>query len=62
MIAPVTFVAGLFIDTVRIYASPNAGWRYDLGFMVGIGGFSHGVWRATPSIRRTTVIVRATDP
>jgi hypothetical protein len=30
-------VAGLFAD-IRIYAFPNSGWTYDLGFMLG-GGF-----------------------
>lgn len=42
-IAPVTFFVSLFTDQVRIYAFPNTGRWYDLGFMLGIGGFSHGV-------------------
>lgn len=60
MIAPITFFVGLFSDTIRIYASPNAGWRYDLGFMIGIGGFAHGAtnkryytWTKTETIRVT---------
>jgi len=42
-IAPVTFFVSLFTDQIRIYAFPNSGRWYDLGFMLGIGGFSHGV-------------------
>lgn len=43
-IAPVTFTISLFSDDVRIYAFPNAGRWYDFGFMLGIGGFSGGVF------------------
>lgn len=43
-IAPVAFIVGLFSDHVRIYAVPNAGRWYDLGFMLGIGGFSGGIF------------------
>ncbi len=43
-IAPVTFVFSLFIDTMRVYAVPNVGRWYDFGFMLGIGGFSGGVF------------------
>ncbi len=43
-IAPVTFIVSLFSDGVRIYAYPNAGRWYDFGFMLGIGGFSGGVF------------------
>ncbi len=43
-IAPVTFFVSLFSDDVRIYAFPNAGPWYDFGFMLGISGFSGGVF------------------
>lgn len=43
-IAPVAFLVSLFTSEVRIYAFPNAGRWYDLGFMLGIGGFSGGVF------------------
>jgi hypothetical protein len=43
IIAPVAFIVSLFSDHVRIYAAPNAGRWYDFGFMIGIGGFTHGV-------------------
>lgn len=44
LIAPVTFVVSLFTDAVRVYAVPNLGRWYDFGFMLGIGGFSGGVF------------------
>lgn len=43
-IAPVAFVVSLFSDSVRIYAFPNSGLWYDFGFMLGIGGFSGGLF------------------
>jgi len=43
-IAPVTFVVSVFTDAVRVYAVPNAGRWYDFGFMLGIGGFSGGLF------------------
>jgi hypothetical protein len=46
-IAPVTFFVSLFVRSVRIYAFPNAGLWYDLGFMLGISGFSGGVFASS---------------
>lgn len=43
-IAPITFIISLFTDTVRIYAFPNAGRWYDFGYMLGISGFSGGIF------------------
>jgi len=34
--APFALVGSLFKD-IRIYAFPNSGWWYDLGFVLGIG-------------------------
>ena len=34
-ISPIALVVGFFSD-VRVYAFPNSGWWYDLGFMLGI--------------------------
>ncbi len=51
-IAPITFFVSIFSDHVRIYAAPNSGLWYDLGFMLGIGGFSHGVHRGAAGNRR----------
>ena len=45
-ISPITFIASLFSD-IRIYAFPNAGRWYDFGFMLGIGGFSGGIFGST---------------
>jgi hypothetical protein len=47
IIAPIAFVVSLFSDHVRIYAMPHAGRWYDFGFMLGIGGFTHGVSRGS---------------
>ena len=43
-IAPVAFLISLVTDAVRVYAVPNVGRWYDFGFMLGIGGFSGGVF------------------
>lgn len=43
-IAPLAFIISLFPNDVRIYAYPNAGLWYDFGFMLGIGGFSGGIF------------------
>jgi Na+-driven multidrug efflux pump len=43
-IAPVTFIISLFPNELRIYAFPNAGLWYDFGFILGIGGFSGGIF------------------
>ena len=51
-IAPITFFVSIFSDHVRIYAVPNAGVWYDFGFMLGIGGFSHGVHRGGAASNR----------
>ena len=54
-IAPVAFIVSLFSDTVRIYALPNAGRWYDFGFMIGIGGFTHGAWHGSTRRKRLRV-------
>lgn len=43
-IAPVSFVVSLFSEKIRIYAVPNGGKWYDFGFMLGISGFSGGIF------------------
>jgi hypothetical protein len=43
-IAPVSFIISLFPNELRIYAFPNTGLWYDFGFMLGISGFSGGVF------------------
>jgi hypothetical protein len=49
-IAPITFVISLF-SSIRIYAFPNAGLWYDFGFMLGISGFSGGVFAGSKKKR-----------
>jgi hypothetical protein len=34
--SPVALVAGFFVSDSRVYAFPNSGWWYDLGFMIGL--------------------------
>jgi hypothetical protein len=52
IIAPITFVVSLFVDGVRIYAYPNVGRWYDFGFMLGIGGFTGGIFAGSRRRRR----------
>ena len=46
IIAPLAFIVSLFSEKVRVYSIPNLGRWYDFGFMIGIGGFTHGAWRS----------------
>jgi hypothetical protein len=48
-IAPITFIISLFPNDLRIYAFPNTGLWYDLGFMLGISGFSGGIFAGSRS-------------
>lgn len=41
LLAPYALIAQLFIKEVVIYASPNAGWNYNAGFIIGILGSVH---------------------
>ena len=43
-IAPIGFIVSLFSEKIRIYAVPNTGKWYDFGFMLGISGFSGGIF------------------
>ena len=43
-IAPISFIVSLFSEKIRIYAVPNSGKWYDFGFMLGISGFSGGIF------------------
>jgi hypothetical protein len=53
-IAPISFIVSLFTNEVRIYAFPNTGRWYDLGFMLGIGGFSGGIFAGSRARSRST--------
>ncbi len=37
-----TFIASLFTDSVGLYEVHNTGWRYDLGFLIGLMMFFGG--------------------
>ena len=45
MIAPYTLIFRLFFD-IKMYAVPNTGWFYDLGFWIGITGAIPFGWLA----------------
>ena len=45
-LAPFKFIVSLFTDYLTIYAIDNNGDWYNFGFILGIGGFSGGVFRA----------------
>lgn len=47
IIAPVTFIIGLFNPNVRMYEVHNNGGWYDFGFLLGVGAFSGSTKRAT---------------
>lgn len=35
LLAPWTLVLRIFLD-IKMYAFPNSGWFYDLGFLIGV--------------------------
>jgi hypothetical protein len=41
LIAVITLILGIFTD-FKVYEIHNSGWFYDLGFLIGVGAFSHG--------------------
>jgi hypothetical protein len=45
MLAPYTLILRLFLD-VKMYAVPNNGWFYDLGYWIGITGSIPFGWLA----------------
>src|SRR5579863_9000431 len=51
IIAPVTFVVHFFNSSVDVYAVPNNGWPYNLGFILGLLFFWGGSSRAASSKR-----------
>jgi hypothetical protein len=44
-LAPFALIGGIFMD-VRVYAFPNSGWWYDLGFLLGLGVWGGGATAA----------------
>ena len=43
-ISPLAFIISIFTDRLTVYAFPNNGVWYNFGFMLGIGGFSSGIF------------------
>ena len=46
-LAPLTFLASFFWEHLDMYAVNNNGQWYDFGFLLGIGGFSGGIFRSS---------------
>lgn len=46
LLAPWSLIARWFIEDVYMYATPNTGWFYDLGFLLGIIGSIPIGWAA----------------
>lgn len=65
LLAPISFVISLFSDSVRMYAFPNVGRWYDLGFLIGLGAWSgggaHAVTRYVYVDRRTGKTIEERD-
>lgn len=59
-ISVITFIIGLFNDSVKVYALNNTGSWYDLGFLLGIiciwGGGSAGACKKKSKIKKETDI------
>jgi len=36
VIAPIAFIVSLFQPGVRMYEVKNSGWKYELGFLLGV--------------------------
>ena len=47
LLAPISFVVSLFSDTIRMYAYPNIGRWYDLGFLMGLSAWGGGASTVT---------------
>ena len=46
LLAPYSLIARFFIDDTVMYYSPNTGFGYDLGYLLGVGGSIPGGWAA----------------
>jgi hypothetical protein len=53
IIAPVTFVLSLFIDTIKAYDVHNNGGWYDFGFLLGVSIIFGGGGRGSARRRRS---------
>lgn len=53
LICPVTFVIGLFTESVRIYEVSNTGNWYDFGFLLGVCCVFSGSFKVRPKKSRS---------
>ena len=60
-IFPVAFILSLFMKDVAVYAVPNAGLLYNLGFFIGIVFIGVGARRSHVVYRDRIVRERAVD-
>lgn len=52
IIAPITFIISLFNHNVNVYEVHNNGGWYNLGFVLGAGILSGGLFRGSRSARK----------
>jgi hypothetical protein len=55
-IFPIAFLLGLIIPEIAVYAVPNNGWPYDLGYFLGIVVFGVGSWRGKKVVVREKIV------
>jgi hypothetical protein len=48
-ISPFSLIGSFFDPTIRAYATPNTGWWYDFGFVIGLGLLFGGGASANPN-------------
>ena len=51
LLLPLAFPGSIFLD-IRIYAFPNSGFFYDLGYVIGLG--IHVIWVVAAYAEQTT--------
>lgn len=44
-----SLIGGFFNDDIRVYAFPNSGWWYDLGYVIGVVLFVEEATKKTQS-------------
>ncbi|MBX2817528.1 MAG: hypothetical protein KTR24_16075 [Saprospiraceae bacterium] len=45
-LAPLKFLLAFIMEDMHMYATSNNGQWYDAGFLLGIGGFSGGIFKS----------------
>lgn len=59
VIVVVTFIISLFNKSVHIYEANNAGWSYNLGFLLGLFFSIGGGFRGATARRKKRVVIEA---